>query len=328
MRSRRSASFSRRPPDPECCSACSPTSATCRVSSTTAASTRACRRSSTASKGGRRSAQPRLLPVDRPRLLPVIVEALGSAGLDHHDRRRRAGDHREAVRHDLGAARELNRRSCESSTSGRSSASTITWARRRCRTSWRSASPTASSSRSGTATTSTTCRSRWPRTLGVEHARRLLRAARARCATWSRTTCMQLLALMAMEPPVSLRRRRGARREGQGAAGHPADRPRTCGDVAVRAQYAAGLVGGKQVPGYREEAGVAPDSTTETYVGARACDRQLALGGRAVLPAHRQAPGAQGHRDRHPVQAGAATCRSARTAAGRAPQPAGLTDSA
>ena len=33
---------------------------------------------------------------------------------------------------------------------------------------------------------------------------------------------MQLLTLTAMEPPVDLRRRRGPRREGQGAARHPA----------------------------------------------------------------------------------------------------------
>jgi hypothetical protein len=33
--------------------------------------------------------------------------------------------------------------------------------------------------------------------------------------------------------------------------------------------------------------------------------RQLALGRRAVLPAHRQAPAREAHRDRHPVQAGA-----------------------
>src|SRR5205823_13832157 len=33
----------------------------------------------------------------------------------------------------------------------------------------------------------------------------------------------------------------------------------------VRGQYGPGSIGGKPVPGYREEKGVAPDSTTETY---------------------------------------------------------------
>src|SRR6185295_8653433 len=33
----------------------------------------------------------------------------------------------------------------------------------------------------------------------------------------------------------------------------------------ARGQYAAGCVDGKSLPGYREEAGVAPNSTVETY---------------------------------------------------------------
>jgi glucose-6-phosphate 1-dehydrogenase len=36
-------------------------------------------------------------------------------------------------------------------------------------------------------------------------------------------------------------------------------------EVAVRAQYGPGFVDGRPVPGYREEKGVAQDSTTETY---------------------------------------------------------------
>jgi len=40
------------------------------------------------------------------------------------------------------------------------------------------------------------------------------------------------------------------------------------GDMA-RAQYAAGVMGGKEVPGYLQENGVAPDSTTETYAALR-----------------------------------------------------------
>ena len=37
----------------------------------------------------------------------------------------------------------------------------------------------------------------------------------------------------------------------------------------VRSQYAAGWVNGEEVPGYREEKGVSPESTTETYVALR-----------------------------------------------------------
>jgi hypothetical protein len=35
---------------------------------------------------------------------------------------------------------------------------------------------------------------------------------------------------------------------------------------SVRGQYGAGIIGGTPVKAYREEPGVAPDSTTETYV--------------------------------------------------------------
>jgi len=37
----------------------------------------------------------------------------------------------------------------------------------------------------------------------------------------------------------------------------------------VRGQYGRGYVEGKEVPGYREEEGVASDSTTETYIAAK-----------------------------------------------------------
>ena len=43
---------------------------------------------------------------------------------------------------------------------------------------------------------------------------------------------LQLLTLTAMEPPVHLQRRRGARREGEGAPRHPADHAR--GDARLR----------------------------------------------------------------------------------------------
>jgi glucose-6-phosphate 1-dehydrogenase len=40
-------------------------------------------------------------------------------------------------------------------------------------------------------------------------------------------------------------------------------------DVAVRAQYGPGAIGGTPVPGYLEEDGVPPNSTTETYAAVR-----------------------------------------------------------
>jgi glucose-6-phosphate 1-dehydrogenase len=80
---------------------------------------------------------------------------------------------------------------------------------------------------------------------------------------------LQLLALVAMEPPASF------------AADHVRDekvkllscvRPFTSQDVSehvVRGQYAGGNSDGSEVPAYRKEEGVNPKSLTETFVAAR-----------------------------------------------------------
>ena len=80
---------------------------------------------------------------------------------------------------------------------------------------------------------------------------------------------LQLLCLVAMEPPYSLDPDvvRNAKMEVLRCL-----RPITGKDVetyTVRAQYAPGMVAGKPVPGYRRENGVKPDSTTETYVAVK-----------------------------------------------------------
>jgi len=80
---------------------------------------------------------------------------------------------------------------------------------------------------------------------------------------------LQLLALVAMEPPLTI------------SAEHLRDekvkvlkaiRPITQNSVhahAFRGQYTSGSINGETVPGYLEEAGVAPDSTTETYAALK-----------------------------------------------------------
>ena len=80
---------------------------------------------------------------------------------------------------------------------------------------------------------------------------------------------LQLLCHVAMEPPIEFTADevRDEKAKVLRAIEPPApdDVPR----VAVRAQYAAGTVGGETVPGYLEEEGVPPDSTTETYAAVR-----------------------------------------------------------
>ena len=79
---------------------------------------------------------------------------------------------------------------------------------------------------------------------------------------------MQLLALTAMEPPGSLDAE--ALRD-EKVKVLKAIQPLVLGpggDVA-RAQYVAGMIGGKKVPGYLQEEGIAPASATETYAAIR-----------------------------------------------------------
>jgi glucose-6-phosphate 1-dehydrogenase len=80
---------------------------------------------------------------------------------------------------------------------------------------------------------------------------------------------LQLLTLLCMEPPVGLAAD-GVRDEKVKVlhAIHPPTIEQVP-EMAVRAQYAAGDVGGEDVPGYLEEEGVPPDSTTETFAALR-----------------------------------------------------------
>ncbi len=80
---------------------------------------------------------------------------------------------------------------------------------------------------------------------------------------------MQLLALVAMEPPADFAPN-SVRDEK--AKVLRSIRPLTSAEAAgssVRAQYRSGFVAGRQVAGYREEKGVNPDSNTETYAAVR-----------------------------------------------------------
>ena len=80
---------------------------------------------------------------------------------------------------------------------------------------------------------------------------------------------LQLLCLIAMEPPVSfdadeVRNRKvdvlhALRKISRDEVHH----------YAVRGQYGAGWIEGKKVPGYREEKGVRPDSNTDTFAAIK-----------------------------------------------------------
>ena len=76
---------------------------------------------------------------------------------------------------------------------------------------------------------------------------------------------LQLVALTAMEPPIDFTAESVRNEKVKVLKAIHTPGPRH----VVRGQYGPGYVEGKEVPGYREEEGVDPRSTTETYVAAK-----------------------------------------------------------
>ncbi len=81
---------------------------------------------------------------------------------------------------------------------------------------------------------------------------------------------LQLLSLVAMEPPTDLSADSVRDEKVKVLRSLRQMDARGVADNVVRAQYTSGAIGGKTVPGYREEERVAPDSETEPYVAIRA----------------------------------------------------------
>ena len=76
---------------------------------------------------------------------------------------------------------------------------------------------------------------------------------------------LQLLAITAMEPPIDFTAESVRNEKVKVLRSLHTPGPKS----VVRGQYGRGYVDGEEVPGYREEEGVAPDSVTETYVAAK-----------------------------------------------------------
>lgn len=80
---------------------------------------------------------------------------------------------------------------------------------------------------------------------------------------------IQLLSLVAMEPPISLSADDVRNEKGKLLRSIEPVPEERAGEACVRGQYTAGEIGGKRVPGYREEEGVDPGSRTESYAAFR-----------------------------------------------------------
>ena len=81
---------------------------------------------------------------------------------------------------------------------------------------------------------------------------------------------LQLLCMVTMEPPASLSEDAIRDEKIKILKALKPITPQEVAEKTVRGQYRAGAVGGRPVPGYLDERGIAPDSRTETFVAIKA----------------------------------------------------------
>ena len=127
---------------------------------------------------------------------------------------------------------------------------------------------------------------------------------------------LQLVAITAMEPPSDFTADSVRNEKVKVLRSLHTPGPKS----VVRGQYGRGFVEGVEVPAYREEEGVAPDSMHRDVRRREALRRQLALGRRAVLRPDGQAARAARDDDRDPVQARAAPAVRGGGGGGPAPE--------
>ena len=120
------------------------------------------------------------------------------------------------------------------------------------------------------------------------HPRQVLRRAPARCATWSPTTCSSCSRWSRWSRPRASMPRRSATKRARCSKPSASIRPARRSATASAAQYTAGKVKGVDVPAYTAIARRRAGQPDRDLCRAEADGRHVALGGRAVLPAHRQ----------------------------------------
>lgn len=80
---------------------------------------------------------------------------------------------------------------------------------------------------------------------------------------------LQMLCMVATEAPISFDANEVRNKKVDVLNAIRRIKPEQVKDVAVRGQYGPGEKDGKKIPGYREEEGVKPDSTTETFAAVK-----------------------------------------------------------
>ena len=107
-------------------------------------------------------------------------------------------------------------------------------------------------------------------TVGVEDGRAAYYDGSGAVRDMLQNHMLQVLSLVAMEPPISLESQAVRDQKVQVLRGLRCPDPEDVHHAIVRARYGAGTVGGESVIGYAQEQGVPANSLTETYVAVRA----------------------------------------------------------
>ena len=199
-----------------------------------------------------------------PKAFPVVCEQLTEVGAG--PTRRRAAGAGSSSRNRSATTCRARANSTVWSTAcsprSRCSASTTTSARRPSRTSWRCGSPTSCTNRSGTRTTSTTSQITMAEDIGLGGRGGYYDGIGA-ARDVIQNHLMQLLALTAMEEPVSFSPHELQAEKIKVLSATQPMQP--LDETTARGQYAAGWQGGEKVVGLLEEEGFSKDSTTETF---------------------------------------------------------------
>jgi len=106
--------------------------------------------------------------------------------------------------------------------------------------------------------------------IGVERGRAAFYEGTGALRDMLQNHMLQILALVAMEPPASLEPEAIRSQKVELLRGLHCPEPNEVGADCVRARYGPGRIGDERVVGYLDEEAVAPDSRTETYVALRA----------------------------------------------------------
>ena len=115
----------------------------------------------------------------------------------------------------------------------------------------------------------------------------------------------QLLSLVAMEPPIRFDAHSVRSEKADVLAAIQTQSEQEALKNSVRGQYLGGKIGDTEIEDYSQDRGCQSRQHHRNLRRAETEHRQLALGRRAVLPAHRQGARHQAHRSGDQVQAGA-----------------------